>query len=325
MRIGVVVSKGAALKAGKDVHGPQLVVIPAANIPSELRAYLLQPADPKEFDFVVPRDLDVSEATFETAIAQLEHARKLDEESKVRAEQSRKKNIAEDVQKIAEWLNLTRENSRSWRGGIATPYLNCERVSTVSTQDVSNYQEYVAECKLRSAVINKEDDEYKERSAQAKAEQEAKEAAQQEAKHAQLSEVVQKCGSDTQKARWDEDLMPVSEAITLLDSIESKQLVDTGLRVEDRNTQLGDDDDLEHDEYCEGGTKAIDSEKSTLTDEQYLNLAKVKKAMEGKNATFTILQEELMCKRCECKHVKTVFVKVEWKVGEIEFVKSVCL
>jgi len=325
MRICVVVSKNAALKAGKDVHGPQLVVIPAANIPSELREYLRQPADPKEFDFVVPRDLDVSEATFETAIAQLEHARKLDEESKVWAEQSRKEKLAEDVQKITEWLKLPRENWKSWRGGIDTPYLNCENASGANTQDVSNYQEYVAECKRRRAIIEKDEAEYEERAKRAKEEHEAKEAARAEAKHDQLSEVVQKYGSDTQKARWDEDLMPVSEAIALLDAFESKPLVDTGLRVEDRNTQLGDDDDLEHDEYCDGEAKAIDSEKSTLNDEQYLNLAKVKRAMDGKYATFTILQEELMCKRCECKHVKTVFVKVEWKVGEIEFVKSVCL
>lgn len=324
MRICVVVSKDAALKAGKDVHGPQLVVIPAANIPSELRAYLRQPSDPKEFDFVVPRDLDVSEATFETAIAQLEHARKLDEESKVRAEQSRKKNIAEDVQKIAEWLKLPRENWKHYLT-LNTPYLNCEHASGVNTQDVSNYQEYVAECERRRAILKKEEEEHKELSARATAEQEAKEAARAEAKHNQLSEVVKKYGSDTQKARWDEDLMPVSEAITLLDAFESKPLVDTGLRVEDRNQQLGDDDDLEHNEYCEGETKALDYEKSTLNDEQYLNLAKVKRAMDGKYATFTILQEELMCKRCECKHVKTVFVKVEWKVGEIEFVKSVCL
>jgi len=324
MRIGVVVSKAAALKAGKDVHGEQMVVIPAGSIPSELREYLRHPSNQEKFDFVVPSDLDVSEATVDTAIAQLEHARKLDEESKVRADQTRKENIAEDVQRIAEWLKLPQENWKSWRGDITRPCLKCE-YSSINTQEVSNYQEYVAECKRRSAIIDKEEAEYKERSERAKAEHEAKKVAQQEDKHAQLDNIVQEYGSDTQKARWAEDLMPVSEAIALLDAFESKPLADTGLRVEDRNQQLGCDEDLEHDEYCEGKSKASDSEKSTLDDEQYLNLAKVKKAMDGKNVTFTILQEELMCTRCECEHVKTVFVKVEWKVGEIEFVKSVCL
>jgi hypothetical protein len=97
-------------------------------------------------------------------------------------------------------------------------------------------------------------------------------------KYHQLSDYVQRIGTETQKLRWAEHVMPVAEAISLVITEATAPLTAAGYVV-----LSSEDYHLSPDEEDEAGNTpdVSESDKKTLTDEQFLSAKKIRDLMAG--------------------------------------------
>jgi hypothetical protein len=127
----------------------------------------------------------------------------------------------------------------------------------------------------------------------------------EERKHKQLTEAINKVGTETQKQRWSEDVMPMAEAIYILKTAECESLLKTPLVVylDTSKYHLPEIDDV----VCK------ESEKRTLNDSQFREAKKVRGLMPSWEYEYFVQYYD------DSEYdEKRVYIRLSKKVGEFD-------
>lgn len=304
MKLSFYVDPAAALRAGSDLVGRQTLDIPASEIPADLRDWIAQEGHSEQESIKLP-SLPGVIATPESVLAALrEHREKLLAE---RAEQERA--IREDAVRY-------RSELEAWIAAgedvVDMPYW---RHATVPEDLRGILVDAKREQKRRQALK-------REREAAAERAQKEFDAAMHARKSAQLTEVVERRGSDTQKARWKEGLMPRAEAIQLAWEEQVEPIKQAGFTVIPTESYPVEPCD---EQQCTLEPDWIAIEK--VSDAAYEALTRLREvAPKGAAETFyrfTASQVDEWA--CECEEVRQVWVEMGWTVGALTFSACVLL
>jgi hypothetical protein len=322
VRIMMRVGRDESLLAGRETHGEIVVDVPVGNLSDSERSILTryaahhegadyslasgvyiegQPATP-------PASAIADEAAVHTAIAHI---------AATAAMAAAKK--AADA-KEAETERLARQT-------VLRAFLADKSARAIVDNDhevhIKNVRFYPSagdlESQVHDAAVARRDADTT-RDAAAKQTWAQEEAAAEARKHEQLTEAVTRLGSDLQRERWEAGVMPVAESIALVEGEALLPLRDAGLSLMPANEEHLDSDDIEHAENCgQYGTPDVsydESHKSTLDDEQWTNLKKLRAAIPS-GAEMDQMLATISCDDCGEKK-QLAFARVAWIVGEIE-------
>jgi hypothetical protein len=337
VRILIQVGRDEALLAGHDVHGEIVVDVPVGNLSENERSIITRCAAHKsgpdgDADYSLasgvyigghsatpPPAAIADEAAVHAALAHIDA-----ELAQITAANDAKK-AADDAKAAA---------ARLARQPVLRAFLEDPLARAAVDQDhevhIKNVRFYPSagdlESQVHAAAVARRDADTT-RDTEAKQTRAQEEAAAEARKHEQLTEVVNRLGSDLQRERWAAGVMPVAEAVALVEGEALKPLRDAGLTLIDPTREHLDTDDIEHAGCCgQYGTPDVsydESHKSTLDDEQWTNLRKLRAAIPQSAETAPRIATTI-CNSCK-KNSKLVFASATWTIGEITISTDVTL
>ena len=331
MKVMINVDWKAALDEGRDLYGPVVLVVPAADIPKYLRQYLepvnrnlaLQPRAVRG-DHVYIQYPPVGQATKETLITLLEHARaeeqkalenKLEKEREEAAEQARLDNLAAQVSEVI--LKLTPEELADTEADLwisrdcssTSVYTQSDRCPVPrQVTDLANNWDIERAFRLMGegpkSRIASVCDLLAARSLAEKQASEREAKLAEERKTKQLDEIVQKLGNELQIRKWADGLMARREVIDLWERYRLSVLSGTGFCVVE-----GYVGKLEHEDHCEpcDHPTSEDIDLTKVSDDTYDRLLGLREYLP--DAVCVPRRERLSCIHCGAS-TSTVYYRV---------------
>jgi hypothetical protein len=316
MRILMQIDRDAALRAGRDKYGWQPLDIAAADLTTEereqliahdCRRYASTEADGTRADYAIQSAgsaWPITEPTVEGLRAALASFSERERQEQEREQQRQQEKTAEHEARVAKLLALPTADL------IHQPYLDMAWDISYGLRDVKSDPRVAGILAAAEALAA-------ERNAQREAKRAAREQAEQQAeerKHAQLAEAVARLGTESQKERWAEGLLPTREAIDLI--VAEKLAPLDGLRIESPSEYWV----AKCSEECNGTTS--ESQLETLTDEEWNAFRLYRTDLAKSGAEIEYYRQS---RTCEHAKVRASLARVTWTVGEIEIERDIVL
>lgn len=316
MKIALWVDKEAALRSGRDEHGWVVVDIPAAEISENDRDTItshkgLTSRVNDKADFLLEgkgyvQAYQISVANRETLHLACEAIREEDAKREAEEAAQRQERIAESIKRLRAYLANPEDEYAPWTPAQVGD--NSEELNQLYAQ--------VAEVRHKLEAKWKAEAEERERVA------EVQKKLAEERKTEQLRALVERLGTDNQKARLAEGLLPASEGWGLLEAEEEKRLEGFAF-VEESAYLVQAEIDCKAEYSCEGECDRDTDKIEKLSAAEYDNLAKLRKALPA-DAEIELFRDTVKCS-CGAASDTQVGAKASWRVGEYVIVRNVAL